>query len=404
MGEIQSWKGRSDAETLAIWLYDLAKVLCTVANPPRATKQNERKSEKIDENEKATGLEHVNVHVHQSNEANTSQQRPSQETNQKRKFPCLACGGNCDKMEDCSKFKSFNVDARWKAMIELKLCRRCLRKHRPPCRSTAVCGKNGCQYKHHLLLHNDERHTPPESNPKATPTLAPSNFHSATNMSTMLRIVPVILYNGTKSVRTFAAFFDDGTTVTMMEKRLADELGLSGTSEQICLIWTKNIHRQEKAERVSLEISGINGFDKRYTLKGVRTVDDLHLPVQSMNKSELAAKYPYLKNVPLVDYTNITPGIMIGSDMPNIGTQLQVVESSQAESDDFNGPIATRTRLGWSVHGPRIGSRTNEFINVHQFEVCPHHNEVDDDIHQRVKDHFSVKNFGVEANSKIALE
>lgn len=141
----------------------------------------------------------------------------------------------------------------------------------------------------------------------------------------MLRIVLVVLYNGTKSIATFA-FLDEGTTVTMMEKRIADALGLRGTSEQICLIWTKKIHRREHAERVSLEISGREGFDKRYEMKGVRTVDNLNLPTQTIDKIELISTFPYLKNVPFVGYTNAVPGIMIGSDMPKFGTQLQVVE------------------------------------------------------------------------------
>lgn len=392
-------------KTLSIWLYDLAKLLSTVATP-RITKTSDRKPEKdkSERNERTIGLEHVNVHVSQTNRDGDHQQvRQKFEKSPQKKFPCPVCNNECGKVENCSKFNSFDVDGRWKALNEYKLCRRCLKRHKNPCRATNVCGKGGCTYKHHSLLHNNERHSPPKSASTANTTLAPSNFHSITNISTMLRIVPVMLYNGTKSVFTFA-FFDEGTTITMMENWLANELGLNGTSEQICLIWTNKIHRRERAERVSLEISGINEFNKRYELKGVRTVDELHLPAQSVNRKELIVNYPYLKDIPFVNYDNAVPGIMIGSDMPKFGTQLQIVESEDVENDEFNGPMASRTRLGWSVHGPRNGSTTNEHVNVHQFEICPHHNELDNEIHQRVKEYFSVENFGVQANSKINLE
>lgn len=116
------------------------------------------------------------------------------------------------------------------------------------------------------------------------------------------------------------------------------------------------------------------------------------------------AKYPYLKDVPFVGYDNAIPGIMIGSDMPKFGTQLQVIESKDVENDTFNGPMASKSRLGWSVHGPRNGSTMNELVNAHQFEVCSHHNELDNEIHQRVKEYFSVENFGVQANTALNLQ
>lgn len=256
--------------TLADWLYELAELLSTIATP-RTVKFNENKSEKekTERNEKTIGLEHVNVHL---NQAQTSSEVNNQQTKQQsRKFPCFICNNDCSNVEKCSKFKSLAVNERWKAMNDHKLCRRCLRKHKTPCRATSVCGKNGCPYKHHFLLHNDERHSPPKNSSTANTTVVTSNVHNVTNVSTMLRIVPVNLYNGIKSVATFA-FFDEGTTVTMMEKSLANQLGLNGTAEQICLVWTNKIHRRERAERVSLEISGINGFNKRYELKSVRTV------------------------------------------------------------------------------------------------------------------------------------
>lgn len=177
----------------------------------------------------------------------------------------------------------------------------------------------------------------------------------------------------------------------MMERWIADKLSLNGTSEQICLIWTKNIHRQEKAKRVSLKISGVTGSTKLFALKGVRTVDELHLPTQTINKNELVAKYPHLKDVPIIDYENATPGILIGSDMPKFGAQLEIIESNQVEDDEFSGPMATRTRLGWTTS--RHHSSPNEYVNVHQLEICPHHNELDNEIHQRVKEYFSIENF-----------
>lgn len=77
----------------------------------------------------------------------------------------------------------------------------CLRKNKNQCRAITVCMQE-CQYEHHFLLQNDQKHTPPKSNSTANTTTTSSNLHATSNVFTMLHIVPVILYNGTNRLRS----------------------------------------------------------------------------------------------------------------------------------------------------------------------------------------------------------
>lgn len=113
----------------------------------------------------------------------------------------------------------------------------------------------------------------------------------------------------------------------MMEQSVADELGLSGTPEMLCLIWTKNIHRQERAERVNLEISAVDS-SRRYSIEGVRTVSSLDLPIQSINAEQLVKSYPFLKVAKLVSYENAKPTILIGLDNPKLAVQRKILEGT----------------------------------------------------------------------------
>lgn len=60
-----------------------------------------------------------------------------------------------------------------------------------------------------------------------------------------------------------------------------------------------------------MEVSG-TGSLKRFKLSDARTVGGLLLPSQSMRYEELASRYPYLRGLPLQNYVNVVPKILIG--------------------------------------------------------------------------------------------
>ncbi|XP_062704773.1 uncharacterized protein LOC134287084 [Aedes albopictus] len=71
---------------------------------------------------------------------------------------CLACQGPNHKVKDCVLFKRWEPEIRWETVRNFHLCKMCLGKHgQRPCKQQAACGTEGCQLRHHPLLHTDRQ-------------------------------------------------------------------------------------------------------------------------------------------------------------------------------------------------------------------------------------------------------
>lgn len=152
------------------------------------------------------------------------------------------------------------------------------------------------------MLHNKERHSkfnsessktnpvkPNDGTSNSNPapiTAKPSNTHQVDGNAELFRILPVIVHKNGESVETYA-FFDEGSSYTLMERETANQLRVKGTAETICLLWTNGVHRQEDTENVNIEISGTNEFDTRHQLRSVNVVEDLGLAAQSVDPEDL---------------------------------------------------------------------------------------------------------------------
>lgn len=343
------------------WLFNVAQAASTVTLPAATTSLPESKTESRSSAQKAKGF----LHTHAENKSTES------------------CTGEAL----LSKLKAISeLNQRWKYVKENKLCSRCLGKHHYlRCKSTAICGVNGCIFKHHQLLHNDKKDTTPE----------PCHSHDRkSSPSVLFRIVPVMLHGKSKAIQTFA-FLDDGSSVTLLEEDIANELELNGTPDELCLQWTSNVSRVEhNSRRVSLDISSQVKGSHKYHLNNVRTVGKLNLPIQSFT-AEQKIKYDHLRDVPIEVYRDATPRIMIGLEHWRLGIATEIKEGRD------NEPVAARTRLGWTIHGRCCHHHAQSFSNSnfhHSFHICACN--TNEELHQLVKDFFAVDNFGVNGSSR----
>ncbi|XP_058448642.1 uncharacterized protein LOC131428613 [Malaya genurostris] len=167
----------------------------------------------------------------------------------------------------------------------------------------------------------------------------------------------VTIHGNGKQVHTYA-FLDDGSNSTLLECNISSALGIKGPTDGFCLSWTGNITREEKeSQRISVVIHG-NG--KKFKLHNVRTVQNLHLPAQTLDYEELSYTFPHLKGLPIQSYTNAVPGVIIGIEHIRLLTALRTREGNN------NEPVATKTRLGWCIFGKSSqNSNVMEQLNVH---------------------------------------
>ncbi|XP_062717285.1 uncharacterized protein LOC134292262 [Aedes albopictus] len=289
---------------------------------------------------------------------------------------CLVCKEPGHKVRECKKFADMTVENRWKAVQTHSLCRTCIGAHgKRPCKSKKLCDVDGCQARHHSLLHSDV-------NQVETETAHGITNHHFVDRSSLFRILPVTLYANNRSIMVYA-FLDDGSSRTLIEEDVVKYLGNEGEVNPLCLQWTANVKRiEKKSMKVSLEISG-EQKTHLYQLVDVRTVNRLDLPRQSIRYTEMVKKYPYLGGLPIKDYEDAVPKILIGNDNSYLAAVLKIREGNPQE------PIAAKTRLGWTIYGSVPDSSKNALT----FHICSC--ESDSSLHELVKQYFSVESLGV---------
>ncbi|XP_065087108.1 uncharacterized protein LOC135708862 [Ochlerotatus camptorhynchus] len=392
---------RVNLEAFSKWLYELAEVVCPIANLQIS------ESKPLRGNKKPPAF--LNAHS-----GETSYKLEDKLHHQVKSGPagsdsktCVVCKGSCPNLDKCHRFSELGYNARWAAVKEFGLCRKCLRKHNGTCKSKQVCGKNGCTFKHHQLLHNNQRDGAATNVSRASgensATIAQNtsvrecNAHHKSTNKGLFRVAPVIIHGPGKSIKTFA-FLDDGSSLTLVDSSIVQELKLQGKSEPLCLKWTGNKRRMESdSVKLDLEISGTGEIQKKYRLAGAHTVASLDLFHQSVDMRKLSEQYSHLKGIPIESYKNIQPRILIGIDNANLTFPLKGREGKMYE------PIATKTRLGWIVHG---GADTGEALvghHSHSVQTCPCSERSDEMLRQAVRDYFSLDGLGIYKSEKLLI-
>lgn len=316
---------------LSEWLHSISMDICSVTRLPLSIDNRSDKS-------KFKNI--VGAHV----ESTSAVTKPSHTETSQAPSKCGLCqGSRHDSIGDCKKFHQLNLKQRWDTMRKFHLCRVCLRKHRPYCDATAhKCGVDGCEESHHTLLHYQKNAELPKT---GTGMMKTQLSHRTPTQRVLCRIVPVVIQGPKNEIHTFA-FLDSGSTITMIEDWLLKSLGVDGDPEPLHLRWTGNKTRvEENSQKVKLRIKGVISNALSHDIEA-RSVSTLALPTQSLNVTELKAKCPHLQKLPLKSCTNAQPAILIGLDNWRVAAPLETVEGSVEQ------PIATRSRLGWTVEGP----------------------------------------------------
>ncbi|XP_055614693.1 uncharacterized protein LOC129761014 [Uranotaenia lowii] len=303
---------------------------------------------------------------------------------------CTICAGNCSALENCQKFKALRLNQRWDAIKQKNLCRKCLNRHNGSCRQQKQCGVNGCNYLHHPLLHNNKAKRPPHSTNDSNVVEGSCNINQSPGNEVLFRILPIMLYGPTKTVSTYA-FIDDGSELTLLEDNLVDELELDGPRQPLCLKWTSGTQRMEnRSRKINLEISGKYDAAKRYRIGNIRTVKSLQVRPQTLNMQQMRKSFKHLRNVPVHSYENVSPRLIIGLEHAHLGNPLKSREGK------LQDPIASKTRLGWTVYGNCTDETSpTHHMYHHTCHACSCNASSDSNLHIAMKDFFAIESMGI---------
>lgn len=305
---------------------------------------------------------------------------------QREKPPCPSCQED-HALTACKKFLQTSVKDRWEIAKKSRNCFKCLLgRHRketcrkPPCKH--------CKRWHHTLLHEDRSqgdYEPKQNERKEIANNIRLQANAANNSRAYLKMVPVEIY-GPRGTARILALLDEGSTVTLLDASIAEEVGLKGpkTALHIETVGGKTITKRDSM-KIGMKIRGIHQRATR-VITSARTIDELHLSPQKMDKLKIE-ECPHLKK--LADQLfnkEERPKLLIGQD------NWELIVSRTTRKGKKNQPVASLTHLGWVLHGSDGGAaRQVNFITAHV------NIQEDDNMEQLIKEHFAIESLGVQA-------
>ncbi|XP_037873734.1 uncharacterized protein LOC119630005 [Bombyx mori] len=290
---------------------------------------------------------------------------------------CPVCSNTEHTTTGCYIFKKADSNTRWDIAKNKHLCFRCLQyKNKTHNCKPNTCGINDCKYTHNKMLHFDRKIEKTDKSNKETT----ENINSAwtgKQKQSYLKIIPVQVQGPIGTVDTYA-LLDDGSTVTLIDEIIRKKTGITGSIDPLHIQAINNIKSTEtRSRRVNLTLRSLNS---RKEIIQARTVNDLQVTAQKIPKEQID-EYSHLRDISdIITYENAKPGILIGQD------NWHMLLASKVRRGNRNQPIASRTPLGWVLHGGRtrtLGHHIN-YIN-HASE-----NQEDDKIENLVKQCFAM--------------
>lgn len=324
-------------------------------------------------------------------------------TEERRQLNCPMCQQN-HYLNKCSEFKNISTTDRWKMVKQNHLCFACLHSGHSSskCGNRRQCGLSKCMRYHNRLLHEDgnsnrnenvadRRRISDDGNVTTTATNGADSTAVTTivdnslSRRTLFKFLPVQL-KGPKGCVNVIAFIDDGSKISLLEEKVAEQIGLQGPSSNLSLGWIGGKTSKEISKKINLEIYNMGEGKCGFPMRNVRTTGNLRLPPQTLQFSKFKERFPVLEDIVVDDYFDATPRLLIG--LPHIG----LVRPYNVVNVDENFSVH-QTRLGNILFGSNEESTeaTVCVINVHTF----------DEIERQISEYFTLESFGMKFTNPI---
>ena len=336
---------------------------------------------------------------------------------------CSNCTGN-HAIDSCYKFKALTVEGRAEVIKLKKLCFRCLANDHigADCPRSETCNNNGCKGLHHPLIHGAPRLFPPKTTPRVefspkvdykSPPPSPSTArspstsgdeatqfsgatsNSAVHRGTLLPIVPVVIKANGTTVKTYA-LLDNGSEITMVTKRLAEQTHLQGPIESTTIGTVNGAAPPQPTMRVAFQVAATEG-DAIFDIEDAFVISSLSLSKRAINLKGLVRDYPHLATVPLGPSTSEEVGMLIGLDNP----ALHEIFDQRADPFNHRAPRAILTCFGWCIIGPVSSYSKVRESTFNNFAVTIGESQSSDErLDSMVKQFLHADLFGVKPDAK----
>ncbi|CAG4942377.1 unnamed protein product [Colias eurytheme] len=248
-------------------------------------------------------------------------------------------------LSECPQFIKLTIQERWDVVQKHRVCFNCLKgKHRKE-----NCRKSPCKYckrLHHSLLHVEYAVQKPDSDivHQEPVTNTVNNVCAPMTSRAYLKMLEVEVF-GPKGSEKIIALLDEGSTVTLLDSAVANRIGASGAKTKLVIqtVGGGNIVNSD-TQVIKLKVKGMHN-KKVQRLNQVHTVDNLKLAPQFLDKQRIKQFRHLREFTTQLYYEAQAPMMLIGQD------NWQLLASKQMRKGKPGQPVASRTALGWVLHG-----------------------------------------------------
>ena len=161
-----------------------------------------------------------------------------------------------------------------------------------------------------------------------------------------LKVVPIIISHGSKSLHTYA-ILDDGAERTIILPAAVRHLELKGEAESLALRTIRQDVARLTGASVNFHVASLARPSEQHLVKGAFTAGRLALSEQSYPVTALQKRYRHLRGLQLHNFSKVRPLLLIGADCTHLITAKEPVRFGPR-----GGPAAVHTALGWVLQGP----------------------------------------------------
>jgi len=170
--------------------------------------------------------------------------------------------------------------------------------------------------------------------------------------NTYLQILPVILTNGDKVVRT-NALLDSGSDSTLLRADIAAKLNLKASPIDVEFNNAISTNPSSiKSQLVNFNISS-NFNPELCLISNAWVIPHLNVNRKTYHIPTLKYTYPHLKEVDLPKLENSDVIVLIGTDCSKLLINRETISSNRDDE-----PLAIKTPLGWVLMGGKIKSNS----------------------------------------------
>ena len=305
----------------------------------------------------------------------------------------------------CPAYQNLSVSQRWDSVKNHKRCRKCLRgsHHTKDCKRPdgQTCDK--CTKNHHRSLHAEKvdpslfkgstegstGSSQARLNPKAppfpnqdNPTSSDNNnvqgkdkqTSAAVNVAGMCPVQKVMIKDADGELIEILAMLDTGSNTSLLSKRVARKLRLTGAQTRLTMNLAGGKKRSELSE--VLEVTAVPPSDQDVQKSfQVHTVQKPCTGAKTLS-SKAIESYPHLKSISeKLHISGGTVDLLIGTDFVDPFVDIHTVCGESGE------PVAKKNCFGWYVLGPVDTAEIPHIQSVTVNRV----NAVVEDIHKLVQ-------------------